>query len=62
MALRMMTDATEAHLPNVETVNDYSGHETGLVRHDAKTCPKHNTYDRSGALSAECVAEHALHP
>lgn len=57
MAIRMMTGPDEAGLPNVETVHNYPGHETGMVSHDRK-CPNAGKYDKSGALSEGCLTDY----
>lgn len=54
--IRTMTTAERAHLPNVETINDYHGHEAGRVVHHHE-CPRHRGYsDIGGPLRAECIA------
>lgn len=54
--IRMMTGAERAHLPNVETVNDYSGHEAGRVLHRSD-CPRYacHPYDIGGPLRPACT-------
>lgn len=63
MAIRRMTDASRANLPNVETVRNYHGHEADRVQHgrgwaaDGREirCPLDNgVADMSGRLSPEC--------
>lgn len=54
MAIRTMTSKVEAHLPNVEKVSNYPGHEEGLIRHGA-LCVLHGTKDTSGAFSPFCA-------
>jgi hypothetical protein len=57
MAIRRMTSEGFAHLPNVETVRDYPGHETGVVNHWSD-CP-HRSEPRSKTKGENC-GEHCF--